>query len=183
MMNYTKEAFEYMNKGKFIVSDSYEPEMKSIYEDIDDNFEEYNTFFEHLGLFIERGDGYFSLCRKETRMDLERKIKVYIKWIKLYSFLISYHSSFRRGTVFTKSSIEEKMHDDAEVRDKGLALFDEKTQSDIVEKVIKMLADVNFIEELSASEGKYRVTAAFNYLENLIECINIEADVEDEIPE
>jgi len=183
-MNHTKEAYDLMSKGKFIVQDSLDPTMQAIYDDIDENFDEYNTFFEHIGLFVERGNGYFSLCRKEVRSELERKIKVFYKWIKIYDFLTSYNPSFQQGFSFTKSSIEEKMHDDADVREKGISLFDNKDNyAEIVKYVIDMLLELNYIEVLNSSESKYRVTSAFNYLENLIECIQIESDIEDEIPE
>ncbi len=47
-----------------------------------------------IGFHLEAGDGYFFFTRKETKVDLQRKLEAVSKWIDYLTFLKTYNSAF-----------------------------------------------------------------------------------------
>ena len=45
------------------------------------------------------------------------------------------------------------------------------------------MADVGFVELVSEMEKSYKVTSAYNYIEGLVDCLNISEGITDEIPQ
>jgi hypothetical protein len=45
------------------------------------------------------------------------------------------------------------------------------------------MIDIGFVELQSEMEMTYKVTSAYNYIEGLVDCINISEGITDEIPE
>jgi hypothetical protein len=60
---------------------------------------------------------------------------------------------------------------------------DKTTHLEIIERILKILADDSFIEMENPITQQYKVLASFNYLEQLILTINIPEEVKNEIPE
>ena len=58
-----------------------------------------------------------------------------------------------------------------------------RSYEEIVEKLVKEMIDIGFVELLSEMEMTYKVTSAYNYIEGLVDCINISEGIIDEIPE
>ena len=50
-------------------------------------------------------------------------------------------------------------------------------------KLINELEKMGFIEKENEEDGTYKVLTAFHYMEELIDCITISEEVQDEIPE
>lgn len=180
-MNYAKDAFETMSRGRFITSNSLDDHERMVYNDIEENLEEYNAFFGQLGLFIECGQGYFLLCRKESRVDLERKVQNLYAWLRVFDFLCTFDTSLGVGYEFRKVEIEERMHDQIEFREKGQNLFESITRySDIAEKLVSLLRNSGYIELVDTATERYRVTTAIRYMEELVASLTIEENEENE---
>lgn len=70
-----------------------------------------------------------------------------------------------------------------ELKDKSAKLYsDKKTNAEIVDKLVDDFVKMGFVELENELEGTYKVTAAFHYLEELVNSLNIVEDA-DEIPE
>ena len=54
---------------------------------------------------------------------------------------------------------------------------------EIVDKLINELKTMGFIEYEDEDEGTWKVLTAFHYIEELVDCINITEEGQDEIPE
>lgn len=50
-------------------------------------------------------------------------------------------------------------------------------------KLLKELESMGLIEKENELDGTYKVLAAFHYIEDLIDCITISEEVQNEIPE
>ena len=73
---------------------------------------------------------------------------------------------------------------DLETKLDGLKKYaDKTTHQEIIERILKILADDSFIEMENPITQQYKVLASFNYLEQLILTINIPDEVKNEIPE
>lgn len=53
----------------------------------------------------------------------------------------------------------------------------------MVAKLLKELENMGLIEKENELDGTYKVLTAFHYIEDLIDCITISEEVQNEIPE
>ena len=173
-MKYTEEIFNILSKGGFISSNSVSTQVKRLYDAIEEDLPDY----------LEGGDGYYYFVRKETKVDLERKLEAAQKWIDYLSFLKTYHSAFGPGFLFRAADIEIQIGCDIELKEKAVKLFaDKKKFDEVVAKLLKELENMGLIEKENELDGTYKVLTAFHYIEDLIDCITISEEVQNEIPE
>lgn len=151
---------------------------------IEEDLPDYYEYYQGIGLYLEGGDGYYHFTRKEAKVDLERKLEAALKWIDYMSFLKTYHSAFGPGFLFRAADIEIQIGCDMELKEKASKLFsDKKKHEEVVAKLINELEKMGFIEKENEVDGTYKVLTAFHYIEELIDCITISEEVQDEIPE
>ena len=187
--NFTSEIFEILSKGQFISSNTSDTNIRQLYSEIDenDNFENFYNYFIEIKLILERGDEYFYLSRKESKVDLERKLKKALQWIDILDFLKTYDNSFGSGyRNFTSSDIFVRTNVDAELKSKldGLKhYFNASKPLEIIDEMLKTLQSDRFIEVENTITESYKVLAAFGYLENLVATINITEEIDYEIPQ
>lgn len=181
MRSNTQIIFERLVKGGFIMVDS--SETKDLYLEIEENLEEYITYFQEIGYRIESGDGYFYFSRiGESKQTIEQKLRAFGKWVDYLDYLKAYDMTFSVGYQFRKASVLERISLDVELRDKTKRLFPkEKTYEDCVRVLIDELKDMNFIECVNETDETYKVTSAIRYAEDLVNMLTIYN--EDEIPE
>lgn len=181
MRSKTQKIFERLVKGGFIMVDS--SDTKDLYLEIEENLEEYITYFEEIGYKIEFGDGYFYFSRiGESKQTIEQKLRAFGKWVDYLDYLKAYDMTFSVGYQFRKASILERISLDVELRDKTKRLFPkEKNNEESVRVLIEELKDMNFIECINETDETYKVTSAIRYAEDLVNMLTIYN--EDEIPE
>ena len=156
-MKYTTEIFETLSRGKFISSNSLDKAQRNWYDDIDDNYQEYFDFFIKIGYKLERGNGYCFFTRQMAKVDIESKIKSLMKWIDYLAFL-NIELKNMIGRMFKgKSSNEDK-----------------------IDSLINELLKEGFIEIENEIESRYKVLSSFNYIEEIIQKIDIEEESENE---
>ena len=79
-----------------------------------------------------------------------------------------------RGFTFRKSNILEKFSSDIELKEKARRLYtDLKTNDEKIDKLIGDLQRQGFVELQDELDGTFKVTAAFHYIEELIDCLTI----------
>lgn len=185
----TATIFETLSKGQFISSNSSDESTRKLFSVIEDeqNFEFLYNYFLNINFVLEKGDEYFYFSRPENKVDLERKIEQFFKWIDILDFLKSFDHSFSSGYRFTPSHILVKLNLDAELKSKlaGLKRYSggKDKHSEIVDKILDDLRKDKFIEIENDINREYKVLTAFQYLEKLIMSINIPEETRNEIPE
>ena len=183
-MKYTEEIFNILSKGGFISSNSVSTQVKRLYDAIEEDLPDYYDYYKGIRFYLEGGDGYYYFVRKETKVDLERKLEAAQKWIDYLSFLKTYHSAFGPGFLFRAADIEIQIGCDIELKEKAVKLFaDKKKFDEVVAKLLKELENMGLIEKENELDGTYKVLTAFHYIEDLIDCITISEEVQNEIPE
>lgn len=182
-MSNTEEIFNILSRGGFIASNSVSPQIKRYYDLIEDDFQAYSEYYQAIGFSLEGGDGYYFFARKESKVDLERKLVAAEKWIDYLAFLKTFNASFGPGMSFRSAEIEMQINCDMELKDLASKLLSEKKVSygEVVEKLIKELLGMGFIELENDLDGTYKVLTSFRYIEDLIDCINIQEEEQDEI--
>lgn len=173
-MRYTKEIFDILSKGGFISQNSISQQRAHLYDDIEDNFQEYQKYFEEIGFLLEGGNGYYYFSRTEGKVELTDKVQRMAEWINRVDFLKTFNSTFGSGFTFRKSNILEKFSSDIELKEKARHLYNDlKTNEEKIDKLIGDLERQGFAELENDLDGTYKVTAAFHYIEELIDCLTI----------
>ena len=184
MIKQTAEIFEILSKGGFISSDSTNPNIRQLYTVIEDNQSELYDFFAAINFVLESGNEYFS--RRENKVDLERKLEIAVRWIDVLDFIKTYDAAFSSGFRFQPADMVVKVGTDLELKEKltGLKkLTGREKHEEMIDKIVNDLKRDGFIELENEITSTYKVVAAFGYLEELVACINIPEEIQNEIPE
>lgn len=185
MRNNTQRIYERLSRGEFLSVDSIDASTRHLYEDIEENLEDYTDYFREIGLQLEAGNGYFYFSRiGESKQSIEQKLDSFSKWLDYLDFLKCYNQSFTAGYQFRKSHLMEQISLDIEMKEKANHLFKKYGAGSLVEIVNKLLQEMQsmgFAECISELDETYKVTSAFRYVEELVDIIQIAN--EDEVPE
>lgn len=186
---YTAEIFDILSKGKFICSNSNDEQIRRIYAVIDkeQNYTFLYDYFLNINFVLEKGDEYYHFSRRESTVDLERKIDQAFKWIDILDFFKTFENAFGTGYRFTPSEILVKLNLDAELKSKleNLKKYSngKEKPNDILEKILSDLVRDKFIDIEDPHFHRYKVLTSFKYLEQIVMTINISEDIKNEIPE
>lgn len=185
MRNNTQRIYERLNHGEFLSVDSSDTSIRHLYEDIEENFDDYADFFKEIGLQLEAGNGYFFFSRiGEGKQSIEQKLESFSKWLDYLDFLKTYNQSFTAGYQFRKSHLIEQISLDIELKEKAGHLYKKYgagSYLEIVNKLLQEMQSMGFAECISEQDESFKITSAFHYAEELVNMIQIAN--EDEIPE
>ena len=185
MRNNTQKIYERLSRGEFLSIDSSDPAIRHLYDDIEENIEDYTDYFKEIGLNLESGNGYFYFSRiGEGKQSIEQKLDSFSKWLEYLDFLKCYCQSFTAGYQFRKSHLIEQISLDIELKEKAAHLFKKygaDSNLEIVNKLLQELQGMGFAECISEQDETYKVTSALHYAEELVNMIQIAN--EDEVPE
>lgn len=185
MRNNTQRIYERLSRGEFLSVDSSDTSIRHLYEDIEENFDDYVDFFKEIGLQLETGNGYFFFSRiGEGKQSIEQKLESFSKWLDYLDFLKTYNQSFTAGYQFRKSHLIEQISLDIELKEKAGHLYKKYgagSYLEIVNKLLQEMQGMGFAECISEQDESFKITSAFHYAEELVNMIQIAN--EDEIPE
>ena len=166
-MRYTKDIFDILSRGGFISQNSVSQQLSNLYDAIEDDFQQYQDYFSGIGFLLEGGNGYYYFSRSENKVELADKVQRMAEWIDRIDFLKTFNTAFGSGFTFRKSNILEQFSTDL------------KTNDEKMDKLISDLQRQGFVELQDELDGTFKVTAAFHYIEELIDCLTIiETDTE-----
>ena len=185
MRNNTQRIYERLSRGEFLSVDSTDASVRHLYEDIEENQDDYTDFFKEIGLQLESGNGYYYFSRiGEGRQSIEQKLESFSKWLDYLDFLKTYNQSFTAGYQFRKSHLTEQISLDIELKEKAGQLYKKYgvgSYLEIVNKLLQEMQAMGFAECISEQDETYKITSAFHYAEDLVNMIQIAN--EDEVPE
>ena len=183
MRNNTQAIYDCLSKGQFLSVDSSDNRLKHLYNDIEDNFEDYADYFRELGFRLEVGEGYYYFSRiDESKARIEDKLESFCRWIDYLDFLKTYNSIFSVGYQFRKASIVEQANLDVDLKDKARRLSTKQTPvAETIDKIVDEMEKMGFVELINDFDGTYKVISAFHYAEELVNLLTISN--EDEIPQ
>lgn len=181
-MKYTSEIFKRLSRGQFISSNSIDADMRAIYNDIEENQQEYEDYFNQIDFQLSSGDGFYYFSRKEKKVDIENKLQSLFSWIDYLDFLKTYDTAFDAGTQFSLIQMEVKLSTIPGLKEKLARMFPDKSSNrQKLEALAGALEGMGFAELVNEADGTYQVTNAFHYIEQIILCINIDEDVKEEM--
>lgn len=183
-MKHTSDIFAKLSKGQFISANSIDPQVRALYADLEDCQAEYEEYFDRIDFHLSQGDGYYYFSRREQKVITENKLRNLLPWIDHLDFLKSYDATFDAGTQFNTAQMEVRVGSDIELREKLERLFpDKRSIRDKLEALVGAMVAQGYAEVVNEVEGMCQVANAFRYIQDLMDCINIDEEVKDEIPE
>ena len=185
MRNNTQRIYERLIRGEFLSVDSSDNSIRHLYDDLEENFEDYADYFKEVGLQLEQGNGYFYFSRiGEGKQAIEQKLESFSKWLDYLDFLKCYNQAFSAGYQFRKGHLIEQISLDIELKEKANHLFKKYgagSNQEIVNKLLQEMQRMGFAECVYIQDETFKITSAFRYAEELVNMIQIAN--EDEIPE
>lgn len=183
----TAAIFEYLQRGLFISANSTNEEIRKMYNTIENYYDPLYEYFAHIHFYLEQGNDYYYFARKEPKATLQQKIERAFCWIDILDFFKSYDETFGVGYRFSPAEIAAQfgINVDLGLKIDGLRKHTtggKEKRKEILDSIIERLARESFIESESEINNTYKVMTSWNYLEQLIEAINI-TEEENEIPE
>ena len=74
-MKYTEEIYSTLSHGGFISSNSLSPAVRRYYDAIEEELTDYYEYYKGIGFYLESGNGYYFFARKESKADIDRKLR------------------------------------------------------------------------------------------------------------
>lgn len=100
------------------------------------------------------------------------KLKRFGHWIDILDFLKAWEPALGPGFTFIHADLMIKIDSDIELREKAKSLYENKVKNDeICDRLMEELSRQGFIEQLDDVAQRYQVTAAYRYLEDMVELI------------
>lgn len=181
-MKYTSEIFQRLSRGQFISSNSINADTRAIYNDIEENQQEYEEYFGHIDFQLSSGDGFYYFSRKETKVNIENKLQSLFSWIDYMDFLKTYDTAFDAGTQFSLVQMEVKLSTIPGLKEKLEQMFpDRPSNRQKLEALAGAMGNMGIAELVNEADSTYQVTNAFHYIEQIILCINIDEDMKEEM--
>lgn len=187
----TQQIFEILIKGHFISYDNEDSKIKHLFEVIetDNNYELLMDYFAQIGYQLIKGNSFYYFAKKDHLIrDIESKLKSFYKWIDIINFFMSYGESineyFSVGKIFTPNEIFTQCKVNNALMEKLNAIKITKNIKKPLDKInhlIDELRKATFIDVFNDFNNEFKVVAAYKYIEELINTINVE--VHDEISE
>ncbi len=173
----TSDIFTFLARGHFISLNSHDPSQIQLYEVIDQHETDLRAYFSAIDLHLHRGPGYFYFSKPESSFPLEERMEKVLRQLDLLGFLLTYHPGFRPGLVISQEEVwaqckrrPELMLRLEKLPGRGAQLAAE----DKLKQLFRLLERDTFLE--SDGEGRFRVLAAFDYLLQLLDRVDLQID-------
>lgn len=173
-LKYIKDIYDKLSQGAFISENSTKENIQLLYKEICNHQEEYYQYFSPLGLILTEGNGYYYFTRKEKKQDIVEKIKRFEYWIRILDFLKLYDSSISSGSYITKLNICARIDSEDSLRERASKIADStgKDYDKMVNDILEAMEKMGFAERVGDLDGKYKITSAYNYLEDMVNLIS-----------
>ena len=87
MRNNTKRIYDRLSRGEFLSVDSADSTVRHLYDDIEDNLEDYADYFREIGLQLESGEWLFLfLAHRREQADHRAKAGKLLQVARLSGF-------------------------------------------------------------------------------------------------
>lgn len=184
-MIYTKEIFQRLTRGQFLSHNTTDSEAKAMYQDLDENYQEYLEYFKMIGLVLVKGYNYFHFTREMDEVKAEDKLRGLYSYIDYLDILYDCDPRFDIGRTLSVSMIENKVGERKTLQDKLDMMISEKgkpdtTYRDAILDIFKDMTNKGFFELVNKNTDTYIVTDAFAYIRDVVDMLTPKSDTYDE---
>lgn len=171
-LRYSKEIFGILSKGGFLSDSSYDQFKQAYFNELTDYKELYTDLLGAVGFNLETGENYYYASREMTNQVIVNKVDALCAWLMKLDLLKTYDSCIGPGYRFNQVDFQQSCQDLELSRKINKVFPNESCINDMADKLMMEMVDMGFAEqEIGTSEKIYRITAAFNYIERLLDCV------------
>ena len=153
-MKYTSEVFQRLSRGQFLSSNSIDANTRAIYNDVEENQQEYEDYFNQIDFQLSSGDGFYYFSRNESKVIIENKLQSLFSWIDYLDFLKTYDTAFDAGTQFSLVQMEVKLSMIPGLKEKLSQMFlDKISNRQKLEALADTLESMGFAELVNEADG------------------------------
>lgn len=185
-LHHSEGIFNRLSKGKFLSNNSNDRTLQDYFNELFDNQEFYDQLFKCIGFELQQGVDYFYLSRKNgpnQAANYANKADALCAWLLRLDLLKSYDSSIGPGYRFNQVDFQsccQALDLSRKIKKvySGCSCINE-----MADKLMMDLEDIGFAEREITSEKIYRITPAFNYIERLLDSVEVCKEDLEELPE
>lgn len=180
----TKEIFDTLRKGNFIVSDHPDSQQRRLYALCDSYHSLLFPYFEILGYELTDGDGYFVFHVPDmTDATKENRLTAVIELLGLFEMFHGLFPAFGVGWLGSQSDFATALKNDAVRSEKMENVRSGKGKSlyELSEKAFKDMAAFGILISTGDKQDNYKCVSSYNYARGLFEdikMINAKEEVE-----
>ena len=171
-MPYMKDIFKILRTGAFISEDCLSESSRRFYRAIDTNFQAYFKYFDQLGYYLEKGNGYVHLCEEKSSSSVQSRLRTDIgTYVPMLHAFLKFNAELAPGHQFKTYELQRFFDENDELKS-ILPSSDDGHLSTRVNIFLKGAVKEGFID-LSVDESTCMVTSAFRYLKEYVTRIKL----------
>lgn len=182
-MSKTAEVFEVLSRGGFICSNSVKPDMRDLYQYVEEHEEQLDSSFAEVGYRLETGNNYYYFSRPgEDQQSKERKIEKALRWLDILAFFTTYRKDLCRGARITPHEIAAQLEINSSLKDQLAGIrrgSSDKNHAEQIDVLFRKLKSEGFIELENETTQIWKLLDAWDYMEQLVMAVSILDDEED----
>ncbi|MDH5465014.1 MAG: hypothetical protein OEW60_05245 [Thiovulaceae bacterium] len=174
--NQTQEIFELLSRGNFICENSPVRNERKLFNRCEEEHKELYTFFEHIGYYLEQGNGYYYFSKKLQNNQIEDKLEAILDYIDLVEFMLQYSGTFGVGFRTTVSELSEAVKANVVLKDRLDRIkgsYKSLTLHQQCAKVLERFRKSGYMALEDEHEERYLVLSSYDYIQTFLEAIEV----------
>ena len=114
----SKEIFEVLSRGNFLCENSPVRHERELYQSCEREFGGHYDFFEHIGFYLIREDGYFYFSKEIPQSQKEDKLQMILEYIDLVELMLQFSATFGVGFRTTVAELSDAVQSNVVLKDR-----------------------------------------------------------------
>lgn len=171
-MPHLREIYRIFRDGSFISELSFSESKRRYFRDLDTHYEAYFKYFGQLGLYLERGNGYFHLSEDKNSQRVQNSIRAdFHPLLTVLRLLTMWNPEIAPGFQFKSYDLQQFCDENDEAK-RMLPDSKDDLLASRVSDFLAMVEKQGFID-IAADKTTCMVTSAFSYLQKYILSIRL----------
>jgi len=179
--NQSKEIFDILSRGHFLCENSPVRLERDLYQACEREFGGHYDFFEHLGFYLIREDGYFYFSKELSASAKEDKLHMILEYIDLVELMLQFSASFGVGFRTTVRELSDAVGSNSVLKnslDRLKNISNSPTLHAQCAKVFEKFKKSGFMALEDEHEERYIVLSSYHYIETFLNAIQVSANEE-----
>ena len=175
----SKEIFEILSRGNFLCENSPIRLERDLYQACEREFGGHYDFFEHLGFYLIREDGYFYFSKELSASAKEDKLHMILQYIDLVELMLQFSASFGVGFRVTVRELADAVGSNSVLKnslDRLKNISKPQTLHAQCAKVFEKFKKSGFMALEDEHQERYIVLSSYHYIETFLNAIRVETN-------
>ncbi len=176
---HSKEIFEILSRGNFLCENSPIRAERDLYNSCEKEFGAHYDFFEHIGFYLIREDGYFYFAKELPASGVEDKLNMILDYIDLVELMLQFSATFGVGFRTTVRELSDAVQSNVVLKDRLDRLKNiakPQTLHAQCAKVFEKFKKGGFMALEDEHEERYIVLNSYHYIETFLNAIKVNSD-------